>query len=284
MTSGRQDLNLRTSRSRTERSTKLSYAPDCNRSSFVRPPRRSYKGAASRNPKADRSIDNRSNTNKRMKYLIVGCGRVGSTLAKRLARAGHDVTVIDENSAAFRRLGRDFPGTVVLGTGIDVDVLCRAGVESADGLATCTEGDNRNIMAALIAKHHFKVKTVVARIYDPMRAAMYRDFGVLTICPTSVGAHLMANALLQETYRKLPYERHDVEVIEFLVTDALAGRTVDDVTLQGKTRVSVVVRADVSLIPTGDLRLAPGDKVVAIVQPEAEAEYRKIIAPAMAAR
>jgi trk system potassium uptake protein len=219
-----------------------------------------------------------------MKYLIVGCGRVGSTLAKRLVRGGHQVNVIDENSAAFKRLGRDFSGLMVLGTGIDVDVLCRAGVETADGLATCTEGDNRNIMAALIAKKHFKVETVVARIYDPARAAMYRDFGVITVCPTTVGAHQMANALLQEPYRKLPYERHDVEVIEFAVTAALAGRTVDDLTLLGKTRVSVVVRNDVSLIPTGDLRLEAGDKVVAIVAPEAEAEYRKTIAPALAAR
>lgn len=219
-----------------------------------------------------------------MKYLIVGCGRVGSTLAKRLARAGHDVTVVDENSASFRRLGRDFPGKMVLGTGIDIDVLCRAGVETADGVATVTEGDNRNIMAALIAKHHFKVKTVVARIYDPARAAMYRDFGVLTICPTTVGAHLMSNALLQEPYRKLPYERHDVEVIEFVVTDALAGRTVDDLTLKGKTRVSVVVRKEASMIPTGDLHLQAGDRVVAIVDPSAEADYRALITPALAAR
>ncbi|MBV8081728.1 MAG: TrkA family potassium uptake protein [Candidatus Eremiobacteraeota bacterium] len=219
-----------------------------------------------------------------MKYLIVGCGRVGSTLAKRLAHAGHDVTVVDEVSSAFKRLGRDFPGKMVLGTGIDVDVLSRAGIEQADGFAICTQGDNRNIMAALIAKHHFKVKTVVARIYDPMRAAMYRDFGVLTICPTTVGAHLMTNALLQESYRKLPYERHDVEVVEFVVTDALAGRTVDELTIAGKTRVSVVVREERSLIPSGDLRLQAGDRVVAIVAPEAEAELRKLISPAKAAR
>ena len=219
-----------------------------------------------------------------MKYLIVGCGRVGSTLAKRLARAGHDITVVDVDSSAFKRLGRDFPGKMVLGTGIDVDVLCRAGVEQADGMAVCTQGDNRNIMAALIGKHHFKVKTVVARIYDPMRAAMYRDFGVLTICPTTVGAHLMVNALVQETYRKLPYERHDVEVVEFLITDAMAGRTVDEVTLPGKTRVSVVVRGDASLIPDGGLRLQPGDRVVAIIAPDAEPEFRKLIAPALAAR
>src|SRR6516165_1564929 len=108
-----------------------------------------------------------------MRYLIVGCGRVGSTLAKRLARDGHDVTVVDENSAAFRRVGRDFPGKLVLGTGIDVDVLRRAGAETADGFAAVTQGDNRNIMAALIAQQHFKIPRVVARIYDPERSSMY---------------------------------------------------------------------------------------------------------------
>ncbi len=219
-----------------------------------------------------------------MKYLIVGCGRVGSTLAKRLVRGGHQVNVIDENSAAFKRLGRDFSGMMVLGTGIDVDVLCRAGVETADGLATCTEGDNRNIMAALIAKKHFKVETVVARIYDPARAAMYRDFGVITVCPTTSARIRWPMPCCKSPTANFPTSAHDVEVIEFAVTAALAGRTVDDVTLVGKTRVSVVVRNDVSLIPTSDLRLEAGDKVVAIVAPEAEAEYRKTIAPALAAR
>ncbi len=118
-----------------------------------------------------------------MRYLIVGCGRVGSTLAKRLARAGHEVTVVDENSASFRRVGRDFPGKLVLGTGIDVDVLRRAGAETADGFAAVTQGDNRNIMAALIAQQHFKIKRVVARIYDPMRSEMYREFGISPYAP-----------------------------------------------------------------------------------------------------
>src|SRR4029077_7525301 len=111
-----------------------------------------------------------------MRYLIVGCGRVGSTLARRLMCAGHEITVVDENPSAFRRLGRNFHGQQVLGTGIDVDVLTRAGAGNADGFAAVTQGDNRNIMAALIAQAHFKIKKVVARIYDPERSQMYRDF------------------------------------------------------------------------------------------------------------
>ena len=217
-----------------------------------------------------------------MRYLIVGCGRVGSTLAKRLARSGHDVTVVDENPAAFRRLGRTFAGQQVLGTGIDVDVLSRAGAESADGFAAITQGDNRNIMAALIARQHFKIKTVVARIYDPERAKMYRDFGISTVCPTTVGAKLIANALIDEPYRVLPFERHDIDVVEVLAADATAGRTIADVTVAGKSQVCVVVRRDQSLVPTPDLKLEAGDRLVTVVQPGFADEFRARVDPALA--
>jgi len=217
-----------------------------------------------------------------MRYLIVGCGRVGSTLAKRLVRAGHDVTVVDENPAAFKRLGRNFSGNMVLGTGIDVDVLMRAGADRADGFAAVTQGDNRNIMAALIAQQHFKIKKVVARIYDPERSHMYRDFGISTVCPTTVGAKLMANSLLEQNYRVLPFERKDVEVIEFVTTAALAGKTVADVTVAGKTQVCVVARKEQSVVPRPDLRLEVGDRVVTVVAPDFLEEYRKLVDSSLA--
>lgn len=210
-----------------------------------------------------------------MKYLIVGCGRVGSTLAKRLTAANHSVTVIDESSMAFRRLGRDFPGHLVLGTGIDVDVLSRAGALGADGFAATTQGDNRNIMAALIAQAHFKIKRVVARIYDPERSVMYRDFGVSTICPTTVGARLIANALEDNPFRKMPFERQDIDVVEFLVRGPLVGKSVRDITVTGKTQACVVVRREASLVPTPDLTLEDGDKVVTVVSPAFLEEFRR---------
>jgi len=217
-----------------------------------------------------------------MKYVIVGCGRVGSTLAKRLDRSGHQVTVIDQNPLSFRRLGKNFQGRQVLGTGIDVDVLARAGAQTADGLATVTEGDNRNIMAALIAQHHFKVKRVVARIYDPERSHMYRDFGVATICPTTVGARLMANALVEDPYRRLPFERPDVEVIEAAIGDAIAGKKVSELTVPGKTQVCVVIRREESHIPTPDMELNKGDRIVTVVQPDYLDTFRKTVEPELA--
>ncbi len=130
-----------------------------------------------------------------MKVVIMGCGRVGSTLATQMDKAGHKVTVIDSNSDSFQRLESNFRGEKIQGNGIDEEVLRRAGIESADAFAVVTNGDNRNIMASQIAKEIFNVKKVVCRIYDPIRESTYRELGIETICPTLVGAQLLFNAL-----------------------------------------------------------------------------------------
>src|SRR5438309_5009238 len=108
-----------------------------------------------------------------MKLVIVGCGRVGAMAAVALSRAGHQVTVVDVNRRAFDRLGSDFTGEMILGNGIDEDVLRQAGIETADGFASLTNGDNRNIMAAQIAREICKVPRVITRTYDPMREDAY---------------------------------------------------------------------------------------------------------------
>jgi trk system potassium uptake protein len=126
-----------------------------------------------------------------VKIVIVGCGRVGSTLARRMADEGHEVSVVDELVASFGRLGEEFPGQMVVGSGIDEEVLRRAGIESADCFASVTNGDNRNIMAAQIAKEIFHVDRVITRIYDPIRAQVYRELGLETICPTTIGAGVL---------------------------------------------------------------------------------------------
>jgi len=123
-----------------------------------------------------------------VKIVIVGCGRVGSTVARQMAADGHDVTVIDSLESAFDRLGQDFPGTMVVGSGVDQDVLERAGIDRADCFLSVTNGDNRNIMAAQIAREIFHVGKVMTRIYDPIRERVYRELGLYTYCPTLVGA------------------------------------------------------------------------------------------------
>jgi trk system potassium uptake protein TrkA len=133
-----------------------------------------------------------------MQILILGCGRVGSTLAKMLSGEGHDVTVMDQTSDAFRRLGTKFTGKRVVGQGTDADTLRGAGIETADVFVSVTQGDNTNIMAAQIAKIVFKVPTVLTRIYDPSRAEAYSQMGIYTICTTSIAAGLMRDVALDQ--------------------------------------------------------------------------------------
>jgi trk system potassium uptake protein TrkA len=130
-----------------------------------------------------------------VRVVILGCGRVGATLATQLDKAGHTVSVIDNNTDAFQRLSPDFQGERITGNGVDEDVLRRAGIESADAFAAVTNGDNRNIMASQIAKVIFHVQKVVCRIYDPIRQSTYNELGIETMSPTIVGANLLFNAL-----------------------------------------------------------------------------------------
>ena len=132
-----------------------------------------------------------------MRVVILGCGRVGAMLAQLLTGEGHVVTVIDQDGEAFRRLGGEFPQSrTVIGNGTDADVLRRAGIEQADAFIATTNGDNRNIMAAQIARHTFGVQKVLCRIYDPIRQETYNGMGLESICPTIVGAKLFRDALL----------------------------------------------------------------------------------------
>lgn len=130
-----------------------------------------------------------------MKVIIMGCGRVGAELATLLDHDGHDVTVLDLSASAFNRLHADFRGETVVGNGIDVDVLRRVGTGESDAFVSVTQGDNRNVMAAQIARHIFHVKQVVCRIYDPIREEMYHSLGLETISPTKVGAQLLKQAI-----------------------------------------------------------------------------------------
>ena len=123
-----------------------------------------------------------------MFVMIMGCGRVGARVASQLARAGHEVTVLDVASSAFNRLDPGFSGATLVGNGIDMDLLREAGIERADAFVAFTQGDNRNIMAAQIAQHIYSVPKVVARIYDPLRSDTFEALGITAICPTVIGA------------------------------------------------------------------------------------------------
>jgi len=138
-----------------------------------------------------------------MHMVILGCGRVGATLAIMLEGEGHSIAIIDRDRESFRRLGRNFKGKTILGIGIDEDVLRKAGIERAGGFAATTNGDNTNIMSAQIVKIKFKVARVVARIYDPLRAEAYKELGIDTISPTLLGAGMCRDFLMGLPYRSV---------------------------------------------------------------------------------
>src|SRR5207302_11147869 len=120
--------------------------------------------------------------------IVVGCGRGRAIEPSAMEEAGNEVTVVHSNRRSFARVGTDFKGQMVLGNGIDEDVLRQAGIEHTDGFASLTNGDNRNIMAAQIAREVFHVPKVITRIYDPIRQDVYQELGLNTICPTLAGA------------------------------------------------------------------------------------------------
>src|SRR5919108_170007 len=130
-----------------------------------------------------------------MKALIIGCGRVGSTVAKRLAAEGWDVTAVDENESALSRLGEDWSGGFVVGHGMDTNVLREAGIEEADAVVVATDGDNTNIVIGQVAQKRFDVQCVVVRVLDPARADFYRELGLRTVCPTKTAIEVLTDAV-----------------------------------------------------------------------------------------
>ena len=130
-----------------------------------------------------------------MKVVIMGCGRVGGQLVGLLESDGHSITILDTDAYSFRRLPPNFKGTALVGNGLDQEVLKRAGIETADAFVVVTQGDNRNIMAAQIAKHIFKVPKVICRIYDPLRQELYSTLGLETLSPTTIFAQMLREKL-----------------------------------------------------------------------------------------
>jgi trk system potassium uptake protein TrkA len=134
-----------------------------------------------------------------VKIVIVGCGRTGAFLAGLLAESDHDVTIVDLDRGAFAHLPVGFKGTTLLGNGTDLDILRSAGVDKADALLTLTQGDNRNLMSAQVAKQIFGVKHVIAKVNDPIRASTYREHGITTVSRTTIMGTLLEALLMGDS-------------------------------------------------------------------------------------
>ena len=131
-----------------------------------------------------------------MHAVVVGCGRVGSAVASRLAAEGGTVSVIDQSMESFNRLDPAFPGDRVEGHALDEDTLCHAGITHADACVVCTDGDNTNLVTAQIVKRKYGVVTTVARVLDPGRAELYAKLGLSTVCPTTTAIDTLSDAVI----------------------------------------------------------------------------------------
>ena len=130
-----------------------------------------------------------------MKVIVIGCGRVGSAIAKQLDRDGWDVTAVDEKEEALSRLGENWSGGFIVGHGMDVDVLRQAGIDDSDAVVVSTDGDNTNLVVAQVAQKRFGIDCVVVRVLDPARAEFYASRGLRTVCPTSTAIDVTTEAV-----------------------------------------------------------------------------------------
>lgn len=201
-----------------------------------------------------------------MHVVVVGCGRVGAGLAGFLEDAGHTVAVIDKAPKAFRRLPEGFSGRTVIGVGFDRDLLREAGIEEAGALAAVTSGDNSNIMVARTAREVFGLERVVARIYDPRRAAIYEKLGI----PTIATVQWTTDRVLRRILPGVPATEWTdpsatVVLVERPVSPSWAGRRLADLDVPGLARVATLSRLGVGRVPTPDLVTQEGDVVYMMV-------------------
>lgn len=146
-----------------------------------------------------------------MKIVILGCGRVGSILALALEDEGHQVSIIDKKKDAFRRLPARFKGQMVFGVGIDEDVLKKAGIEEADAFIALTQGDNTNVMASQVVQERFHVSKVLARVYDPIRAQVFRELGIHTVPTARLLCGLFGDMLTNQPVKSISEYLGDTE-------------------------------------------------------------------------
>ncbi|MFH1398466.1 MAG: TrkA family potassium uptake protein [Candidatus Omnitrophota bacterium] len=203
-----------------------------------------------------------------MFVIIVGCGRVGSELAKLLSQEGNDVVVIDKNPASFDRLGGTFNGVTTTGNGFDLELLKQVGIEKADAFCAVTNGDNTNLVSAQAAKKIFNVPKVIARIYDPQRAHIYKALGLDIISGTILFAAMLRDKIIESRFTSWLIESKDVGVLEIEVKNDLIGKIVEDINIPRQLLVVAIRKLDGVFIPEPKTVLRPKDVLMAVVKVE----------------
>ncbi|WP_037368111.1 potassium channel family protein [Amycolatopsis sp. VS8301801F10] len=197
-----------------------------------------------------------------MHVVIMGCGRVGASLAAALERLGHDVAVIDKNQQAFRRLGSDFQGQQVVGVGFDRRVLIEAGIERAGAFAAVSSGDNSNIISARVARENFGVEHVVARIYDHKRAAVYERLGIPTVATVPWTTDRFLRTLLPDGVASAWRDPSgNVALLQLPLHEGWVGRSVRELQETTGARVAFMMRFGTAVLPDAKTVVQADDDV-----------------------
>ncbi len=199
----------------------------------------------------------------------MGCGRVGSRLAKSLDRLGRSITVVDQDPESFRRLGPDFSGSTVKGIGFDRDTLISAGIERADAFAAVSSGDNSNIIAARVAREIFGVKTVVARIYDPRRAEVYERLGIPTVATVAWTAGQILRRIdpsgSSEEWRD---GTGTLVLAQIAYDEAWIGHNIDELAASTGVRIAFLTRFGGTMFTDSTTVLQEGDLLHVLLHPD----------------
>ncbi len=200
-----------------------------------------------------------------MYIIIVGCGRVGEQLSQLLQKEGHNVVIIDRKEAAFERLGKMFNGLTIAGDGSDLKVLKEAGIEKADAFIAVTDSDKTNIMIAQIGQKIFKVPRVIARVYEPDLAEVYRGLGLKIISGTMLIAGRIRDRIIESHLSSYLTESGYLGVLEVPISSALEGKKIEEINIPGEFLAVVMRKNNHPVIPRPDSILTEGDSILGVV-------------------
>lgn len=211
-----------------------------------------------------------------MYFIVIGCGKVGSQLAKFLSEE-HNVVVIDKNSSSFQSLQPVFNGITITGNCINLDVLRDAGIERCDGIAAVTNDDNVNIVVGQIAKKMFNINKCIIRIVDPAKNEIYRKLGYDVISGQRLVAAIIRDKLIERGTTTYIVESGEITFLESIIDKKKAGTRISDLNIPGEFKVVVVVRQDGPVIPDDGYVVKEGDLLIGVARMKSTQKIKKIL-------
>lgn len=213
-----------------------------------------------------------------MKVIIIGCGRLGSGLAHNLEEKGDSVTVIDINPESFKILGENFKGKTIVGVGFDKDVLNKANVNMVDAVVACTMSDETNALIGRICQNTFRVPRVIARLYDPRKAEIYKSFGIQTISTTTWGIERATEILSYDRLDTvLTLGNADVQMVRIETSGLMVGKKVSALTIAGEIHVVAINRNNNSFLPTLGTVLEPNDIIYIMLYSKSSGRLKSLL-------